>query len=632
IIDLNNLNLQQSELTRWSRHFMVCIKHQEHDLCTGFEKLMKDKFQMSAMGELTFFLRLQVQQKKDGIFISQDKYIAEILKKFNYTDVKSASTLVDLEKPLVKNGDADDVDVHLYRSMIGSLMYLTTSRPDIMFAVCACARFKVTPKTSHLLAVKSIFRYLKGKPTLGLWYSRDSPFELVTYTDSDYAGATQNRKSTTEAEYVATASCYGQVLWIQNQLLDYGHVKRGRDIKIPQSSGPPVQVSDEAVHKELGDRMEMAATTASSLKAEQDSGSGPRCQDTILGDKIWLWTCFLDDIGVNTGLAYKVTTVRLELVLLDFLQDSTTEDRVQAITATIDGREKTITKASLRRHLNLEDSEGLTSLPNEEILEHLTYMGYEITSDIQPQDEEPSTSPSKITSSPSLSSQLPQPSPSPPPMQTTHDTEEPAPMSYDSPLQSVHSLGCDEGRMQQTKLMEMVTKLSERVMAVEEDLTQTKKVYSSAFTKLVLKVKKLEKQVKSGKARRRVRIVLSDDEDAVEDPSKQGRKIAQVDTDPTISLVQDEDTSWVSKIRPLEVVIKEKRNSTANVLDSTAKSSKVKYNESASKAKDKGKAIMQELKPPKKLKKRVQVQLSVNEELARKVQEEEQAKAMAKQE
>ncbi|GJV56929.1 putative ribonuclease H-like domain-containing protein [Tanacetum coccineum] len=124
--------------------------------------------QMSSMGELTFFLGLQVQQKEDGIFISQDKYVAEILKKFNYIDVKSASTLVDLEKPLVKDGDADDVDVHLYRSMIESLMHLTTSRPDIMFAVCACARFQVTPKTSHLLAVKRIFRYLKGNLTLGL--------------------------------------------------------------------------------------------------------------------------------------------------------------------------------------------------------------------------------------------------------------------------------------------------------------------------------------------------------------------------------------------------------------------------------------------------------------------------------
>ncbi|GJV50437.1 hypothetical protein Tco_1440649 [Tanacetum coccineum] len=135
-----------------------------------------------------------VHQKEDGIFISQDKYVVEILKKFNYTYVKSTSTPVDLEKPLVKDKDADDVDVYLYRSMIGYLMYLTASRPDIMFAVCACARFQVTPKTSYLLVVKRIFRYLKGKPTLFLRYSRDSPFELV----SDYAGATQDRKSTTE--------------------------------------------------------------------------------------------------------------------------------------------------------------------------------------------------------------------------------------------------------------------------------------------------------------------------------------------------------------------------------------------------------------------------------------------------
>ncbi|GJR88535.1 putative ribonuclease H-like domain-containing protein [Tanacetum coccineum] len=167
------------------------------ELCDEFEKLMKDKFQMSSMGELTFFLGLQVQQKKKGIFISQDKYVHEILRKFNYSDVKSASTPTDLEKPLVQDGDAADVDEHLYRSMIGSLMYLTASRPDIMFAVCACARFQVSPKSSHLLAVKRIFRYLKGKPSLGLWYSKDSPLELVAYTDSDYAGATQDRKSTT---------------------------------------------------------------------------------------------------------------------------------------------------------------------------------------------------------------------------------------------------------------------------------------------------------------------------------------------------------------------------------------------------------------------------------------------------
>nr|GFB53555.1 ribonuclease H-like domain-containing protein [Tanacetum cinerariifolium] len=111
------------------------------DLCKAFEKLMKDKFQMSSMGGLTFFLGLQVKQKKDGIFISQDKYVAKILRKFGLTDRKSASTPIDTEKPLLKDPNGKDVDVHTYRSMIGSLMYLTSSTPDIMFAVYACARF-----------------------------------------------------------------------------------------------------------------------------------------------------------------------------------------------------------------------------------------------------------------------------------------------------------------------------------------------------------------------------------------------------------------------------------------------------------------------------------------------------------
>ncbi|GJZ90061.1 putative ribonuclease H-like domain-containing protein, partial [Tanacetum coccineum] len=184
--------------------------------CDEFEALMKSKFQMSSMGELTFFLGLQVKQKEDGIFISQDKYVAEILKKFDFASVKTASTLIETQKPLIKDEEAADVDVHIYRSMIGSLMYLTASRPDIMFAVCAC--------------------------------SRESSFDLVAYSDSDYGGANLDRKSTTggcqflghrliswqckkqtivatsttEAEYVAAANCCGQVLWIQNQMLDYG--------------------------------------------------------------------------------------------------------------------------------------------------------------------------------------------------------------------------------------------------------------------------------------------------------------------------------------------------------------------------------------------------------------------------
>ncbi|GKE59306.1 putative ribonuclease H-like domain-containing protein, partial [Tanacetum coccineum] len=125
--------------------------------CDEFEALMKSRFQMSSMGELTFFLGLQVKQKEDDIFISQDKYVVEILKKFDFASVKTASTTIETQKPLTKDEETADVDVHLYRSMIGSLMYLTASRPDIMFAVCACSRFQVTLKTLHLHAVKRIF-------------------------------------------------------------------------------------------------------------------------------------------------------------------------------------------------------------------------------------------------------------------------------------------------------------------------------------------------------------------------------------------------------------------------------------------------------------------------------------------
>nr|GEU65686.1 putative ribonuclease H-like domain-containing protein [Tanacetum cinerariifolium] len=217
-------------------------------LSTKFEQLMHNRFQMSSMRELTFFLGLKVGQRKDGIFLSQEKYVCDILKKFSFSSVKSASTPMETHKPLSKDLDGTGVGVHLYWSMIWSLMYLTSSRPDIMFAVCACSRFQVQPKFSHMHAVKRIFRYLKGHPTLGLWYPKDSPLELISYSDNDYAGVSLHRKSTTrgcqflgsrliswqckkqtivansttEAEYIVASSCCGQVVWL-HQLLDYGY-------------------------------------------------------------------------------------------------------------------------------------------------------------------------------------------------------------------------------------------------------------------------------------------------------------------------------------------------------------------------------------------------------------------------
>ncbi|GJR59761.1 putative ribonuclease H-like domain-containing protein [Tanacetum coccineum] len=216
--------------------------------CDEFEVLMKGEFEMSAMGEMTFFLGLQVKQLPDGLFISQDKYVKDMLTKFDMESVRTATTPYEAAKTKLKDETDPPVNVHLYRSMIGSLMYLTASRPDIMFAVSACSRHQVTPLTSHLNAVKKIFKYLKGQPKLGLWYPKDSPFQLEAYSDSDYAGSHGDRKSTTggcqflgrrliswqckkqtivatsstEAEYVAAASCCAQVLWIQNQMLDYG--------------------------------------------------------------------------------------------------------------------------------------------------------------------------------------------------------------------------------------------------------------------------------------------------------------------------------------------------------------------------------------------------------------------------
>ncbi|GKA81080.1 putative ribonuclease H-like domain-containing protein [Tanacetum coccineum] len=169
----------------------IIFSSTKKELCIAFEKLMQEKFQMIYMEELTFFLGLQVKQKKDDIFISQNKYVEEILKKFGFTEFKTTSTPMETQKPMLKDEDGEEVDVHMYRSKIGSLMYLTSSRPDIM-----C---------------------LKGQPKLGLWYSKYSPFDLVAYTDSDYARASLDMKSTMgEAEYVAASSCCGQVLWIQN--------------------------------------------------------------------------------------------------------------------------------------------------------------------------------------------------------------------------------------------------------------------------------------------------------------------------------------------------------------------------------------------------------------------------------
>ncbi|KAK1392928.1 hypothetical protein POM88_011984 [Heracleum sosnowskyi] len=218
------------------------------ELCKRFAKLMLSKFEMSMMGELKFFLGLQVSQRSNGIFICQSKYLKELLKKYHMEDSASARTPSSTAIKLGASDNSIKVDVTSYRGMIGSLLYLTASRPDIMYATCLCARFQADPRDLHLVAVKRILRYIKGTPNLGIWYPKDSGFNLVGYTDSDYAGSVVDRKSTSgscqflggrliswyskkqqtvsnstaEAEYIASGSCCAQILWIRNQLKDYG--------------------------------------------------------------------------------------------------------------------------------------------------------------------------------------------------------------------------------------------------------------------------------------------------------------------------------------------------------------------------------------------------------------------------
>jgi hypothetical protein len=218
------------------------------EFCKEFGDMMSREFEMSMIGELNYFLGFQIKQLKEGTFIHQEKYTRDILKKFKMDDCKPIKT------PMPTNGHLDldetgkSIDQKLYRSLIGSLLYLTASRPDIMFSVCMCARFQANPKESHLGAVKRILRYLKHTPSIGLWYPKGASFVLLGYSDSDFAGCRVDRKSTSggchllgrslvswsskkqnsvalstaEAEYIAAGACCAQILYMKQTLLDFG--------------------------------------------------------------------------------------------------------------------------------------------------------------------------------------------------------------------------------------------------------------------------------------------------------------------------------------------------------------------------------------------------------------------------
>ncbi|GJW73203.1 hypothetical protein Tco_0132573 [Tanacetum coccineum] len=455
----------------------------------------------------------EVKKKSGGIFISQDKYVAEILKKFDFASLKTTSTLIETNKALVKDEEAEDVDVYLYRSMIGSLMYLTASRPDILFAVCACLELV----SYHALGARSLI---------------DSPFDLEAFFDSDYAGASLDRKSTTD-----------------NHIEVSGKSKEVKTQRYLSLVVPLKKVGDEVVHKELGDRMERAATTASSLEAEQDSGSSPRCQDTILGDVDAQTRFEITSKQFNDPPLLKVNTFRSG-------EDKGENDRIYIGDGNV---------CWIKIGVNTAWHQ-LNTVSIKLVL-----------------------------------------------------LEETAIMPHDSPLPGGHTPGSDKGRLKHDELMELVTKLSDRVVNVEEDLKHIKKTYSTALTKLVLKVKKLEKQVRSGKARRRARIILSEDKDAAEDPSKQGGRYPRLIHILLFIWYRMKELHGEKEISTADVPVSTAGAEVSTTIHdvSTAAATLVYIRRSASK--DKGKAIMQELEPPKKLKKRVQVQMSVDKELARKV-------------
>ncbi|GKD96407.1 retrovirus-related pol polyprotein from transposon TNT 1-94, partial [Tanacetum coccineum] len=371
-------------------------------LCADFKQIMHKRFQMSSMGELTFFLGLQVKQKEDGIFISQDKYVGKILKKFGFSSIRTASTPMETNKALTKDEDGKDIDVHLYRSMIRCQL-----GQEIHNKRLSISWFKVA-------------------------------------------------NSTTKAEYIAASHCCGQVLWIQNQMLNYGfnfmqtkiHVdnesaicvvknpvsrsktkhieirnhfirgsyekrlikmvkihtdnnvadlltkafdvsifyflvasigKRGRDTKIPQSGGPPIKVGDEVVHKELGDRMERAATTASSFEAEQDSDAQTRFETVSIKSndpplsRVNTLRSGEDSIKLMELMAYCT-----KLFELDSAKLKTVNGNVQ-IQALIDGKKIIVNEESIRRDLKLYDAEGSPCLPNATIFEELTRIGAKTT-------------------------------------------------------------------------------------------------------------------------------------------------------------------------------------------------------------------------------------------------------------
>nr|GEW95389.1 ribonuclease H-like domain-containing protein [Tanacetum cinerariifolium] len=386
----------------------------------------------------------------------QDKYMADILKKFNFTSVKTTSTLIETKKALIKDEEVVDVDVYLYSLMIRSLMYLTASRPDIMFDVYACARFQVTPKVLHLHAVKRIFRYLKGQPKLGLWYPRDSPFDLGIFLDSDYAGASLDRKST-----------IGGCQFLRRRLISWQ--------KPTESEG------FEPIVDFLNANLIKSALTVN-----------PTIYTSCI-QQFW-----------------------------DSAKVKTVNEDVQ-IRALVDGKRIIFNEACIRRDLKLEDADGTACLPNDTIFEELARTGYgKIT---QKKKQKSKRKQRKETEVPHIEPQIKESIPTP----------------------SNDLLPSGKDRMQLSELMELCTKLSDRVLSLDKIKTNQ----AAEIEKLKKRVKKLKGKKKRTRRLKIIykvglsaRIVFSNEKGLgdLENASKQGR-IVEIDVDEDLSLIDETDAT-----------------------------------------------------------------------------------------
>ncbi|GKB95100.1 hypothetical protein Tco_0981237 [Tanacetum coccineum] len=495
------------------------------------------------MGELTFFLGLQVKQQPNGIFNSQDKYVADILKKFDFCSIKTTTTPIESNKPLIKDEDGVKVDVHEYRSIIGSLMYLTASRPYIMFAVCACVRFQVTPKASHLHAVKRIFRYLKHQPKLGLWYPRDSPFELEAFSDSDYAGASLDRKSTTGG----SAQCCGQVLWIQNQMMDYGFNFMNTKIHIDNES--TICVVKNPVYHLRTKHIEIRHHFIRDWYENRLIDVHKIHTDSNVAD---LLTKGFD----VTRYALTHNPTIYDSLVKQFWQTAivrTLTNGSQQLVASIDSTEYTITEASVRSKLQLADATGIHNLSDADIYAGLATLGY-VTEGAAVDQGEGSAQPAEphhipVDPIPSTS-QPPHPSPqhqSPPhsplhhspyqspPHSPHHSPPQPSPhfsppRSYEAPLPEGNTSGSAEDSVQLKELMVLIPKLVNRIGSLEKELKETKQTLGNVVLTLVKRVKSLEIALK----RKSKKVIISELES--EEPEDQGRKFQDINDDPLVSL------------------------------------------------------------------------------------------------